>query len=205
MSNELDETFLNAEDSMKLLYDFFPLLLFFAAFKLYDIYVATAVAIAASFAQVGWHWTKTRRFESAHVTTLGVLVVFGGMTLILRDDTFIRWKPTIVYAILAAITFVSHSVGNKTVLERMLGTQIALPQQVWARLNTSWGFFFLFLGALNLYVAFYHGLDQDAATRLAFWVNFKVFGLMGLTLAFVFVQAIVMAKYVNTETKKDKP
>ncbi len=190
---------------MKLLYDFFPLLLFFAAFKLYDIYAATAVAIVASFVQVGWHWAKTRRFESAHVTTLAVLIVFGGMTLAFRDDTFIRWKPTIVYAILAAIVFITQSVGHKTVLERMLGTQIALPQQVWARLNLSWGFFFLFLGALNLYVAFYYGLDQDAETRLAFWVNFKVFGLMGLTLAFVLVQALVMAKYVDTEPKKDKP
>ncbi|MFQ6022220.1 MAG: septation protein A [Acidiferrobacterales bacterium] len=188
---------------MKLLYDFFPLLLFFTAFKLYDIYVATAVAIAASFVQVAWHWLKTRRFETPHVTTLAVLIVFGGMTLLFRDDTFIRWKPTIVYAILAAITVGSQILGSKTLLERMLGAQIALPPQIWGRLNLSWGVFFLFLGALNLYVAFYYGIDQDAETRLAVWVNFKVFGLLGLTLAFVLVQALVMAKYIQNESGKD--
>lgn len=184
---------------MKFLYDFFPLLLFFAAFKLYDIYVATAVAIAATFVQVGWHWTRTRGFETMHLTTLGVLVVFGGMTLLFRDDTFIRWKPTIVYAILAALTLASQFVGDKPLFERMLGGQIALPQQIWNRLNLSWGCFFLFLGVLNLYVAFYYGLDQAASARLEVWVNFKVFGLFGLTLAFVLIQAFIMAKYIKLE------
>jgi intracellular septation protein len=187
---------------MKLLYDFFPLLLFFAAFKLYDIYIATAAAIVATFVQVGWHWIRTHRFETMHLTTLGVLVIFGGMTLLLRDDTFIRWKPTIVYVILAAIVFASQFIGNKTVLEKMLGTQVTLPQFIWNRLNLSWGIFFLFLGALNLYVAFYYGLDQDTETRLNFWVNFKVFGLLGFTVLFVLVQAIVMAKYMADESKE---
>jgi intracellular septation protein len=187
---------------MKLLYDFFPLLLFFAAFKLYDIYIATAAAIVATFVQVGWHWLRTRRFETMHLTTLGVLVIFGGMTLLLHDDTFIRWKPTIAYVILAVIVFASQFVGNTTVLEKMLGTQVTLPQYIWNRLNLSWGIFFLFLGALNLYVAFYYGLDQDSETRLNFWVNFKVFGLLALTVLFVLVQAIVMAKYMADESKE---
>jgi len=187
---------------MKLLYDLFPLLLFFAAFQLYDIYIATAAAIVGTFLQVGWHWFRTHRFETMHLTTLGVLVVFGGMTLWLRDDTFIRWKPTIAYGILAAIVFASQFMGNKTVLERMLGTQVTFPQHIWSRLNLSWGTFFLFLGALNLYVAFYYGLDRDAETRLAFWVNFKVFGLLGITVLFVLVQAMVMAKYMADETKE---
>ena len=187
---------------MKLLYDLFPLLLFFAAFKLYDIYIATAAAIVGTFLQVGWHWFRTRRFETMHLTTLGVLVVFGGMTLLLRDDTFIRWKPTIVYVILAAIVFASQFMGNKTVLERMLGTQVTFPRHIWSRLNLSWGTFFLFLGALNLYVAFYYGLDRDTETRLAFWVNFKVFGLLGITVLFVLVQAMVMGKYMVDETKE---
>jgi intracellular septation protein len=187
---------------MKLLYDLFPLLLFFAAFKLYDIYIAIAAAIVGTFLQVGWYWFRTRRFETMHLTTLGVLVVFGGMTLWLRDDTFIRWKPTIVYVILAAILFASQFMGNKTVLERMLGTQVTFPRHIWSRLNLSWGTFFLFLGALNLYVAFYYGLDRGTETRLAFWVNFKVFGLLGITVLFVLVQAMVMGKYMVDETKE---
>ncbi|MEE8211767.1 MAG: septation protein A [Acidiferrobacterales bacterium] len=191
--------------TMKFLFDFFPLLLFFAAFKLFDIYIATAVAIAATFVQVGAHWFRTHRFETMHLTTLGVLVVFGGMTLVFRDDTFIRWKPTIVYAILAALTLASQLVGNRTLLERMLGSQITLPQQIWARLNLSWGGFFLILGALNLYVAFYYGLDRDPETRLATWVNFKVFGLIGLTVVFVLAQAFVMARYVQEQPEKDGP
>ncbi len=188
---------------MKLLFDFFPLLLFFAAFNLYDIYVATAVGIAATLAQVGWHWLRTRRFETLHLITLGALIVMGGLTLVLRDDTFIRWKPTVVYAIFALLTLGSQLVGEKTVLERLLGSQISLPKRIWSRLNLSWGCFFLFLGGLNLYVAFFYGLDRDPAARLAFWVNFKFFGLIGLTLAFTFVQGIVMARHADKNPNEE--
>lgn len=185
---------------MKFLYDLFPLLLFFAAFKLYDIYVATAVAIVASFVQVGLFWFKHRRFETMHLVTLGVIAVFGGMTLVLRDDTFIKWKPTLVYWILAAVLLVSQWFGEKTAIERMMSSQISLPTIVWKRLNISWGIFFAALGAVNLYVAFYYGLDLDEATRRNIWVNFKVFGLLGLTLVFVVAQAFFMAKHIQ-----DKP
>ncbi|MEW6331526.1 MAG: septation protein A [Pseudomonadota bacterium] len=185
---------------MKFLYDLFPLLLFFAAFKFYDIYVATAVAIAASFVQVGLFWFKHRRFETMHVVTLGVIAVFGGLTLLLHDDTFIKWKPTLVYWILAAIVLASQWFGRKTVIERMMSSQIALPAPVWKRLNLSWGLFFAALGALNIYVAFYYGLELDAATRQGIWVNFKVFGLLGITLVFVVVQAVFMARHMH-----DKP
>lgn len=189
---------------MKFLYDFFPLLLFFAGFYLFDIYVATAIAIVATIVQVSWHWLRTRRFETPHVITLVVLVVFGSLTLIFHDDTFIRWKPTIVYAILAALTFGSQLSAKATLLERLLGAQIVLPAQIWRRLNIAWGCFFLALGALNLYVAFYYHLEQDAATRLELWVNFKVFGLTGLTLAFVIAQAFVMARYADNPPQEDK-
>src|SRR5687768_11575425 len=132
---------------MKFLYDLLPLLVFFAAFKLYDIYVATAVAIVASFAQVGWFWLRHRRFETLHLVTLAVIVVFGGLTLFLRDDTFIKWKPTLVYWILAGLVLGSQFAARRTIIERMLGEQIALPQPVWRRLNLSWGLFFAVLGA----------------------------------------------------------
>ena len=188
---------------MKFLYDLFPLLLFFAAFKLYDIYVATAVAIVASFVQVGLFWLKHRRFETMHVVTLAVIVVFGGMTLLLHDDTFIKWKPTLVYWILSALVLASQWFGSKTVIERMMSSKIALPTAVWKRLNLSWGIFFAALGAVNIYVAFYYGLDLDAATRQSIWVNFKVFGLLGLTLIFVFAQAFFMARHAHDKPESD--
>ncbi len=181
---------------MKFLYDLFPLLLFFAAFKFYGIYVATAVAIVASFVQVGGYWLKHRRFETMHLVTLGVIAVFGGLTLVLHNDTFIKWKPTLVYWILGALTLGSH-LNRRPLIQRMLGTHVSLPDAIWRRLNLVWGVFFGLLGALNLYVAFYYGLDLDEAARTALWVNFKVFGLMGLTLLFVVAQAFYLARHIQ--------
>ena len=188
---------------MKLLYDFFPLLLFFVAFSLYDIYVATAAAMVATLLQVIWHRYRTQRFEKLHLITLGVLLIFGGMTLLFKDDTFIRWKPTVVYAVLAALIFASQFASDRTLIERLLGSQITLPARIWGRLNMSWGCFFVLLGALNLYVAFYYGLGQDAQARLALWAKFKVFGLTGLTLAFVIGQAFVMARYTDKPSPEE--
>jgi intracellular septation protein len=185
---------------MKFLYDLLPLLLFFAAFRLYDIYVATVVAVVASIVQVGLYWLKHRRFEMMHLVTLGVLVVFGGLTVLLRDDTFIKWKPTLVYWIIGVAFLASHWIGKKPLAERLLGSQIDLPGKVWARQNMSWAVFFLATGALNLYVAFYYRPELDETARQAIWVNFKVFGLMGLTLAFTLAQGIYLARYLN-----DKP
>jgi intracellular septation protein len=182
---------------MKFLYDLLPLLLFFAAYKFYDIYVATGVAIVASVVQVAGYWLKHRRFETMQVVTLAVIVVFGGMTIALQDDTFIKWKPTLVYWILGMLVLGSHWVGKRTLVDRMLSAQIELPAAVWRRLNLSWGAFFLLMGALNLYVAFFYGLDLDPAQRTDIWVKFKVFGLMALTIAFVIGQAFFMARYVR--------
>lgn len=182
---------------MKFFYDLLPLLVFFAAFKFYDIYVATAVAIVASFAQVGWFWFRHRRFETLHLVTLGTIVVFGTLTLVLRDDTFIKWKPTLVYWILALLAFGSQFFTQRTLIERMLGAQIELPQVVWRRLNLSWGLFFAALGVLNLYVAFYYAPELDPAERQAIWVSFKVFGLLGLTLVFTVAQVFFMARHMQ--------
>ena len=188
---------------MKFLYDLFPLLLFFSAFKLYDIYVATAVAIVASFVQVGGYWLKHRRFETIHLVTLGIIVVFGGLTLWLHDDTFIKWKPTLVYWILAALVLGSQWVGRHTIVKRMLGNQVQLPESMWRRLNLAWGIFFILLGALNLYVAFYYRLDLEPATRQEIWVQFKVFWLLGITVVFVFAQAFFMARHMQHETPRE--
>jgi intracellular septation protein len=184
---------------MKLFFDLFPLLLFFAAYKFYDIYVATAVAIVASVVQLAVHYARKRNFEATQVVTAIVIVVFGGLTIFLRDNTFIMWKPTIVNWVFAAIVLGSQFVGQQTVIQRLMGAQVELPAPVWRRLNLSWGVFFLIAGALNLYVAFYFAPELDAATREQIWVNFKVWGLLGLTFVFVIAQAFYMARYASRE------
>lgn len=186
---------------MKLLYDLFPLLLFFAAFKFYDIYVATAVAIVASIVQVGGFWLKHRRFETLQLITLVIIVVFGGLTLLLHDDAFIKWKPTLVYWVLAVLVLGSQFIGKKTFVERLLGQQISLPPSAWARQNLSWGIFFVLLGCLNLYVAFFFRLDLNEVERQAIWVNFKVFGLLAITFIFVLIQGFFMARHTQSSQK----
>lgn len=189
---------------MKFLFDLFPLLLFFAAFKVYDIYVATGVAIAASFTQVGTYWLKKRTFETMHLVALGTIAVFGGLTLFLHDDTFIKWKPTIIYWIMGGLLLVTQFIGNKTAIERLLGAQIAIPRHIWARQNLNWAVFFIVLGFLNIYIAFYYALELDAATRQDLWVKAKVFGFTGLTFVFVIVQALLMAPHMKEPDDKDK-
>ena len=184
---------------MQLLFDFFPLILFFAAYKWYGIFVATGVAIAACIIQVAVHWLRNRRFETAHLTTLGVIVVFGGLTLIFRDDTFIKWKPTIVNWLFAAIVLASLIGQRRTVLEFLLGKKIHLPVTIWRKVNLAWGLFFLVAGALNYYFAFVFRTEFDPQLRTDLWVNFKVFGLMGLTLVFAVIQMMLVARYIVTD------
>ncbi len=187
---------------MKLLFDFFPLILFFGAYKLYGIYVATSVAIVASLGQVIWFWFRHRRFETTHLITLSVILIFGGMTLIFRDDVFIKWKPTIVNWLFAVIVLGSQFLGKRTVLERLLGQQMTLPAPIWKTVNLSWGLFFLVSGALNLYVAFFFRTYLDDQIRTDFWVNFKVFGLLGLTLAFSIIQMLLISRHIVSEDDK---
>lgn len=190
---------------MKFLYNLFPLLLFFAAFKIYDIYVATVVAIVASALQVIFYWLKHRRFETIHVVTLAILVVFGGLTLALHDDTFIKWKPTLVYWILGALILGSQWIGKQTAVERLLGKQVIMPSHVWARQNLSWGTFFVVIGFLNIYVAFYYRPELDEATRQDIWVDFKVFALPALTLVFTLLQGALMARHVVEKPDDNRP
>ena len=187
---------------MKLLFDFFPLLIFFAAFKLADIYVATAAAIVATLIQIGLFWWRHRRFETMHIVTLVIISVFGGLTIALHDDTFIKWKPTIVNWLFGVIVLGSHFVGRKSAIERLMGAQISLPKPVWSKVNASWGIFFLLMGLLNLYVAFYYKLDAAEEVRRDIWVNFKVFGMLGLTLLFSVGQMFFLARYIDPEQQK---
>jgi intracellular septation protein len=176
---------------MKFLYDFFPVLLFFIAYKMYDIYVATAVAIAAAFVQTAGFWIKHRRFEKMHLVTFGLLAFFGGLTLILKDPVFIKWKPTVINWLFAVVFTGSLWIGKKPMIERMMSHAIQVDQPIWNRLNWAWVVFFIIMGAINLYVAF----NYDEAT----WVNFKLFGMMGLTFVFVIGQALYLSRYMPEE------
>lgn len=175
---------------MKFLFDLFPIILFFGAYKLYDIYVATGVAIGAAFLQTGLFWFRQRRFEKMHLITLGILVVFGGLTLALRDPVFIKWKPTVVNWLFGATFLGSRLFSKTTLVERMMGHAITAPAFVWTRLNWAWITFFFCIGLLNLYVAYHYSEET--------WVNFKLFGMMGLTLVFVFAQAFYLSRYMAT-------
>jgi intracellular septation protein len=177
---------------MKFLFDLLPVLLFFVAFKLADIYVATAVAIAATFVQVAWLKLRGRRVEPMLWASLGIIVVFGGATLALQDETFIKWKPTVLYWLLGAVLGAAALLFRRNLIRVMLSQQVQLPDPVWNRLNWSWVAFFAFMGALNLYVAYNYSTDL--------WVNFKLFGGMGLMLVFVVAQALFLARHVE-----DKP
>lgn len=181
---------------MKLLFDLFPVLLFFAAYKLYDIYVATGVAIAAGLLQVAYVWLRHHRIEKTHVATAALLLVFGGLTLALRDETFIKWKPTILDWLFAAVFVGSRYVGNrKPLVQRMMDGSLSVATPVWERLNRLWVFFFVAMGLLNLVVVY--NFDTDT------WVNFKLFGMLGLTLAFVVAQAFYLARYMVPEPPTD--
>jgi intracellular septation protein len=188
---------------MKLLFDFFPLILFFAAFKLYGIYAATFAAIAASVIQVAVFWYRERRFEATHLVTLAVIAVFGGLTIVLHDVTFIKWKPTIVNWIFAAILLGSQWLASRPAIQLLLGSKMSLPAAVWRMLNLSWALFFVAMGALNLYVAFYYRLELDEQTRTDIWVNFKVFWMMGLTLVFAVGQSLLIARHIDDPQPDD--
>lgn len=174
---------------MKLLFDFFPIVLFFGAYKFYGIFIATAVAIAASFIQVFAYWLKHRRFENMHLVTLGLIVVFGGATLLFHDELFIKWKPSVLNWLFGIVFLASQYIGKQPLVRRMMGAQIELPSVIWGRLNIAWAIFFLLMGFLNLFVVYHFDTDT--------WVNFKLFGMMGLTIIFIILQAMYMTRYVK--------
>ncbi|MDF3010726.1 MAG: intracellular septation protein, partial [Burkholderiales bacterium] len=175
---------------VKFLFDLFPVVLFFVAFKIAGIYIATAVAIAATFAQVAWLKLKKRKIEPMLWASLAIIVVFGGATLFLQDETFIKWKPTVLYWLFAAVLG-GAALARRNLIRTMLSQHMQLPDPVWSRLNLAWAGFFALMGVLNLYVAYNYSTDL--------WVNFKLFGGMGLMLLFVLAQALVLGKYAAEE------
>lgn len=153
--------------------------------------MATGVAIAASVLQVIFCWFKYRKVETIHIVSLLIIIVLGGATLLLHNDIFIKWKPTVISWTFALVYLLSQFIGTKSLSQRMLDSNIELPPYVWRQLNLSWVIFFVIIGSANLYVAYHY--DQNT------WVNFKLFGLMGLTILFVLIQAFYMSKFINID------
>ncbi len=177
---------------MKQLLDFIPLIIFFALFKLYDIYVATGALIAATAVQVAVTYFVYKKVEKMQLITFAVVTVFGGMTIFLHDDNFIKWKVTIVYTAFALGLAISHLIG-KSAIKSMLGKEISLPDSVWAKVNWAWVLFFAVCAVLNIYIAYQMPLDV--------WVNFKVFGLLIATFAYTIVTGVYIYKHLPKEQK----
>ena len=182
---------------MKLLFDFFPVVLFFVVYKMHDdphqgFMYATGAIIVATVAQVLIMWLRERRVERMHIAVLVIVVVFGGITLALDNEIFLMWKPTVVNWLFALVFLGSEFIGAKNVVRRLMESKVKLPDPVWTRLNASWVVFFAVCGALNLFVVYYFS-DTDI------WVNFKLFGLMGLTLVFVLGQGVYMMRHMSEE------
>lgn len=206
---------------MKFLFDFFPVLLFFLVYKFFGdmppaiidlanqipyisldaneskdaIYLATLVLIFATFIQNLLHYTIHGRFEKMHLVSLGILVVFGSLTLAFKNPDFIMWKVTIFNWIFALVFLGSQFIGEKTLIERMLAQAIEAPKNVWIKTNMAWVIFFFTIGLINLYVAY--NFSEDI------WVDFKLFGILGLTFAFMIGQMFALRKYIKTDETQE--
>ncbi|OBT32423.1 septation protein A [Vibrio splendidus] len=180
---------------MKQILDFIPLIIFFALYKMYDIYTATGALIVASAVQIVLTYVIYKKVEKMQIITFLMVAVFGGMTIFLHDDNFIKWKVTIVYALFAIGLTVSHLMG-KSAIKGMLGKEITLPEAVWSKINWAWTLFFTLCAILNVYVAFSLPLDV--------WVNFKVFGLLIATFAFTLLTGVYIYKHLPKDQLQSK-
>lgn len=181
---------------MKILLDFLPILLFFGAFKLYDIYVATGVLMAATVVQMGITYAIDRKLQTMHKITLALVLGFGTLTLLLHDERFIKWKPTVLYAAMAIGLAFALWVLRKNFLKLLLGSQLELPEPVWQRLNVAWIVYCSFMALANAYVA------ANFSTEA--WVNFKLWGY-AFPLAFIVGQGLYIARYLGNNSTPKAP
>ena len=203
---------------MKFLFDFLPVVFFFIAYKFFGdlppalvelgnmipgvnleqsnpkhaIIFATLIIIIATILQNVLHWLVYKRLEKMHLISLAILIVFGSMTVVSRDPDFIKWKVSIFNWFFAAVMLGSLYIGEKSLIERMMSHAISVPQEIWKKLTYVWGAFFIFVGILNYIVAFYFAGEDDKN-----WVNFKLFGILGLTFVFLIAQGIYLAKHAE--------
>lgn len=173
---------------MRVLLDFVPILLFFIAFKLYGIYVGTAVLMSGIAVQMGIIYALDKKLSTMHKATLALVLIFGLLTLLLRDERFIKWKPTVLYAAMALALGLALWVWRKNFLKMMLGSQLALPDSVWNRLTMAWVVYCLFMAALNGYIAAWFSTDA--------WANFKLWGYV-FPLVFILGQGVYVARHLG--------
>ncbi len=175
---------------MKLLFDFLPIAIFFAVYKYTDdIIIATAVLIPATIVQISFTWVRTHKIEKMQLVTLGLVIVLGGATVLFQDKAFIQWKPTVVNWLFGVAFLGSQYIGAKPLVQRMMEGNIELPDPIWLRLSWAWVAFFVLMGTLNLIVAY--TMSEEA------WVNFKLFGMLGLTLVFIILQGLYLTKHLK--------
>lgn len=175
---------------MKILLDFLPVIVFFAVYKFTnDILLATAVLIPATLLQMLYSWKVQGKIEKMQLVTLVLVVLLGGATLAFQDKAFIQWKPTIVNWLFSVGFLATQFIGDKTVVERLMGSSMELPKAIWSRLNLAWVAFFVAVGIVNLYVAY--NFSEEI------WVDFKLFGMLGLTILFIILQGLYIAKHAK--------
>jgi intracellular septation protein len=177
---------------MRFLIDFFPIVLFVVAYKLGDIYMATGVLMAATVLQTGLIYGIDRKLQTLQKVTLALVLVFGALTLVLQDERFIKWKPTVLYASMAIVLGAALWIWKKNFLQLLLGTQLSLPETVWGRLTLMWIGYFLFMAGINAYVAAYYSTED--------WVNFKLWGYV-FPLVFIVGQGLYIARYLKSDSE----
>jgi len=217
---------------MKFLFDFGPIILFFIVYKSYGLYAAIYAMIAATFVQLMYTRLTTGRFENSHIVTFVLLLVFGGISIALRNPAFVMWKVSILYVIFALALIASNWIGKKTLLERMLGKELVLPRSTWERLNWIWGFGFVGIALVNAYFVnaalsarktFFDSVQIDTKIELSevdcsktflenlcsnaqqteqAWVNFKLFGTLGLTLLLIVITVVILSKHIKEKETK---
>ena len=176
---------------MKFLFDLFPVILFFVVFKLFGIYAATGAAIVATLTQIVWVKLRHGKVDAMLIASGVIIVVFGGATLLLHDETFIKWKPSVLYWFFALALYSAEAFWHNNIIRNLMQEQITMPDIIWKRLNISWAIFFVLLGMLNLFVAMHY----DTAT----WVNFKLFGTTILMFAFIIAQGIYLSRFMEKD------
>ena len=173
---------------MKLLFEFFPVILFFAAYKMFDIYVATAVAIVATIVQVAYLKLSGQKVQTMTWIGLGIIVVAGGATIIFKNEMFIKWKPTVLFSAMAIAIGVAQFIFKKNPIAVIFNDQIQAPDFVWRKLSLAWMVFLLFVAVLNLYFVYYQSTDV--------WLYFKTFGDMALFMIFIVAQMFWLYPYM---------
>ncbi len=210
---------------MKFLFDLLPIILFFVSFSWAEkhiasaqaiadkylsvftsgqsvpeqsvpILIATSLAVIASILQIVWLLVRKQKIEATLWISVIVVVVFGGATIYFGSEEFIKWKPTVLYWLFAVILFGASALFKKNLIRTMMEKKVQLPDQVWGKLNMAWILFFAVMGILNLYVAFWGGFATST------WVSFKLFGGMGLMIAFVIGQSVYLSKYMKEKDKE---